>query len=240
MESTTKDTLIRVFLLLSIAGMLSAMVADIYVFKKVTHRMMSIPFEEPPVAKPKKAETKIRQINGDELPGLEGFKDREGRYTPLAELKEDMPRTLRDGSTISRLEDGYGNTSVTRSFRKHPLLRMILVRIKSNGERVIYVYGRNGEVKSIPRQYWERIFSASGDELASAAQIYDSENVNDKRKKRLANIRETLVKPDEIKIEPIRKPVQPAVEENETPVESNEVDPEESNDQEDAEVDSEQ
>ena len=190
---------------------MATMALDIYVFEKIQAINPFEPVPEQTAEEPEKEAVKIRKIRGVEDAGLSGFNDRNGQYTALTEVREDMTRTLSDGSRITRLEDGYGNASVTRTFRRHELLRMVLVRIKANGERAIFVYGRNGEVKPIPRQYWARIFSAPGSELASAAQIYDSANVNEKRRRRLANIRKPIVedelsetaKPTKINPQPI-------------------------------------
>ena len=76
-----------------------------------------------------------------------------------------------DGSKISVMLDGYGNKSETRYFDNDPKLQMILLRTSVNGQRQIFVYGQNGEVKDLPPSMASGVLTSTADELAKAADI---------------------------------------------------------------------
>lgn len=118
--------------------------------------------------------------------------DLRGRIELVRESSKDVTRVQRDGSRVSRLEDGYGNSTVTRNFSNHKLLRMVVVRFRNSGERNVYVYGKNGKVKNLPARFHDRVLTASADEIASGAQIFDSQTEAERRKRRLEVLRDRV------------------------------------------------
>jgi hypothetical protein len=87
----------------------------------------------------------------------------------LAETTE----IAKDGSQISTKYDGFGNKTETRTFNNNPLLRFLLLRTGVDGKRQVTVYGQYGEVKSLPENMLDKIFTASPKELANSAGIYE-------------------------------------------------------------------
>ena len=79
-----------------------------------------------------------------------------------------------DGSKISVMLDGYGNKSETRYFDNHPRLQMILLRTAANGEKQVFVYGQNGEVKDLPPSMLDKALTLTADDLAKASGITES------------------------------------------------------------------
>jgi hypothetical protein len=86
---------------------------------------------------------------------------------------QDKPFTATDGSQITVMSDGYGNKSIRREFNDHPRLQMVLVRASANGQKQVYVYAQNGEVKDLPANMFEKVLTTSADELAKAAGIFE-------------------------------------------------------------------
>lgn len=79
-----------------------------------------------------------------------------------------------DGSKISVMLDGFGNKSETRYFDNHPQLQMVLLRTAANGEKQIFVYGQNGEVKDLPPNIANSAMTAPADDLVKASGITES------------------------------------------------------------------
>lgn len=118
--------------------------------------------------------------------------DLTGRIAAARESSAEVVRVQGDGSRVTRMEDGYGNSTVTRNFSGHKLLRKVIVRFQAKGQRAAFVYGKNGQVKSLPARYQDRILTASADEIAAAAMIFDAQNPSDHRKQRLNAIKSRL------------------------------------------------
>jgi hypothetical protein len=78
-----------------------------------------------------------------------------------------------DGSKISVMLDGYGNKSETRYFENDARLQMVLVRTSVNGQKQIFIYGQNGEVKDLPPSMIDKALSMPAGELANAAGIVE-------------------------------------------------------------------
>ncbi|MDH3528818.1 MAG: hypothetical protein OEQ28_04580 [Acidobacteriota bacterium] len=113
------------------------------------------------------------------------------RQSPVSSQKsEDVTRILQDGSRLSRMKDGYGNSTVTRSFRGHDLLRMVMVRDHGNGQRQVFVYGKNGQVESLSSEYSDQVLSLTPAEIAKAAKINDSFSEKQRREQRISVIRD--------------------------------------------------
>ena len=79
-------------------------------------------------------------------------------------------RLLSDASLIETLVDGFGNKVETRYFKGHPRVQMLILRTSVNGNKEVTVYGHS-DTKFVP-ELRDRALTASGDEIASVAQLY--------------------------------------------------------------------
>lgn len=104
----------------------------------------------------------------------------------IKQSREEQVQNASDGSQISTMFDGYGNKSEIRSFEYHPLIKKIVVRTLPNNEKQIFVYGQNGEVKTLPANKSENILVASGNSIAGMVQITESRIERDKRRAEIA------------------------------------------------------
>ena len=82
-------------------------------------------------------------------------------------------RILPDNSRLATVYDGFGNKSESRYFNNHQRLALVLLRTSVNGLREVFVYGQNGVVKSLPADMLGKVLTASPDEIANAAGIYE-------------------------------------------------------------------
>ncbi len=74
-----------------------------------------------------------------------------------------------DNSKITTTFDRYGNKTEKRYFGYHPRLSFVLVRTNAAGEKQVFVYGENGEIKSLPDNMLDRVLTASADEIENSA-----------------------------------------------------------------------
>ncbi len=88
------------------------------------------------------------------------------------ELKNSS-KTLNDNSTLNTMFDGAGNKTETRFFDNHPLIKNVILRTSARGEKQIYIYAQNGDVKTSPEYLVEKALTASANELADAAGIFE-------------------------------------------------------------------
>lgn len=104
-------------------------------------------------------------------------KDFQGKYTPVktsAASRQEKTEMTDDGSQITTMYDGFGNKTETRNFGSHNRLQLVVIRTAADGRRQVLVYGRNGEVKDLPANLFDRALSASADEIADSTGIYQS------------------------------------------------------------------
>lgn len=84
----------------------------------------------------------------------------------------EAPRSVADGSQISTMYDGFGNKTEIRTFSNNLLVHSITVRTFTDGRRRIFVYGQNGDVRSLPEDSYEKVLTDSGNSLANSAGIF--------------------------------------------------------------------
>lgn len=77
-----------------------------------------------------------------------------------------------DGSRIDTMYDGYGNKTETRHF-SDSRLKFVMLNTSASGQKQVFVYGQNGEVKSLPANMLDKVLTASANEIAGAAGIYE-------------------------------------------------------------------
>jgi hypothetical protein len=87
---------------------------------------------------------------------------------------EEPAKILADNSKISVMYDGFGNKTETRSFNNHLRIGLVLLKTSVNGTKTASVYGRNGQEKILPETMLNMVLTASADEIANAAGIYES------------------------------------------------------------------
>ena len=179
MNGYKKNTVTRVFLLLFITAMLALIAAKLHygdgAFEAISRKIIRDAKTDAPASQ-------LESRNGSAL-------TIDAKEVPVSFVKsEDVRRILSDGSNIGVMRDGYGNTTTTRSFDGHKLIRMVMVRENAKGAQRVFVYGKNGSIKNIPNKFFDRVLTASADEIASTAKIYDSTNENSRRKQRIALI----------------------------------------------------
>jgi len=95
----------------------------------------------------------------------------EGAIVTSGKSSREITQIAKDGSQINVSYDGFGNKSETRTFDNNPLLKLVLLRTGVDGSKQVFVYGRSGEVKNLPENMFDRILTASANELASSAGI---------------------------------------------------------------------
>lgn len=84
-----------------------------------------------------------------------------------------VTKVAADQSRINTMYDGFGNKTETRCFNNHPRLQCVMLRTTSDGKRQVFVYGQNGDVKDLPEDMLDKTTTASGDELADAAGLFE-------------------------------------------------------------------
>lgn len=97
-----------------------------------------------------------------------------GKETGLVVTEKNLPnitQIARDGSQIKIMYDGFGNKTETRTFENNPLLKTVLLRTDVDGKRRVFVYGQNGDVKSLPDDMLDKVLTAAPTDLASSAGI---------------------------------------------------------------------
>jgi len=116
---------------------------------------------------------KYKTVNDGEIV-IDGT-DLEDKTAPIAtsqkSLKE-LPRTAFDGSQISTMYDGFGNKTEIRTFSNNLLVQSVIAKSFADGQKRIFVYGQNGEVKNLTEDYYEKALTAPGDFLANSAGIF--------------------------------------------------------------------
>ena len=96
------------------------------------------------------------------------------QVSTTAQNSGEMSSTLEDLSEITTKYDRYGNKIETRYFKNHPRLDFVLIETTPDSRKQIYVYGRGTDVKSLPVEMTDRALTASSDEIANAAGLYET------------------------------------------------------------------
>jgi hypothetical protein len=76
-----------------------------------------------------------------------------------------------DGSEINTMTDRYGNKTQTRCFDYHPRINCIMLSTGAEGQKKVFVYAQNGDVKDLPEEMLSKVMTADADEIANAAGI---------------------------------------------------------------------
>jgi len=111
--------------------------------------------------------------NGEVVIDDTTFNNKENPIAHSRKSSQEMTQITKDGLQINVMYDSYGNKTETRTFNAHPLLKFILLRTAVDGSRQVFVYGQNGEVKSLPENMLDKVLTASSNELANSAGIFE-------------------------------------------------------------------
>ena len=101
------------------------------------------------------------------------FQSKEDTSAIVRKSSPETNQTAKDGSQINVMYDNFGNKTETRTFN-NTVLKFVLLRTSADGSRQVFVYGQNGEVKSLPKNMLDRVSTAPSNELASSAGISES------------------------------------------------------------------
>lgn len=103
------------------------------------------------------------------------FNNGEGSSTSITEWQKATKIIAGDQSQIETSYDGFGNKTDTRCFNNHLRVRCIMLRTGVDGQKQVFVYAQNGEVKkSLPTDMINKITTASADEIANSAGIHQT------------------------------------------------------------------
>lgn len=94
-----------------------------------------------------------------------------GQKATFGESKKEANQTAKDGSEISTMHDGYGNTVQTRYFYNHPNLKILTVKTLASGEKEGIAFGHNGERKKLSPEASAQGLTASGNEITNLVGI---------------------------------------------------------------------
>ncbi len=98
------------------------------------------------------------------------FKEDKASSTPVKVYGE-TTKIVADGSQINTMFDRYGNKAETRYFNYDSRLKFVLLRTSGDGQKQVFIYGQNGEVKSLPEDMLDKVLTAPANEIAAAAGI---------------------------------------------------------------------
>ena len=112
------------------------------------------------------------------------------QYNELAELTrkplqtttksyQERTRMENDNSVVETMYDAFGNKTESRVFHNDSLLKMIVVRTSTDGEKQALVYGQNGEVKTAPPTLLNRVLTTVAREIAGAVEIFEGRKENE-------------------------------------------------------------
>lgn len=130
-------------------------------------------------------------------------------------------QTTKDGSEISIMQDGYGNTVETRNFYNHPNLTVVTIKTFANGEKEGLAYGHNGERKKLSPDAISIALSAGGNEIASSVGINSTKiQSTGKTVMPITNQDQVYSKPEPVYVQP--QPIQNTTENQGETVNNNE------------------
>jgi len=99
------------------------------------------------------------------------FEGQERTVSASGGNSKEIIKIASDSSKISTTFDVYGNKTEIRTFNYNPRLSFILLRTSTEEKKQVFVYGQNGDVKSLPENMLDKVLTASADEIANSAGI---------------------------------------------------------------------
>jgi len=102
------------------------------------------------------------------------FEGQERTVSASGGNSKEIIKIASDSSKISTTFDRYGNKTEKRTFNYNPRLAFIIFRTSPEGIKQVFIYGQNGDVKSLPENMLDKVLTASADEIANSAGIYNT------------------------------------------------------------------
>lgn len=96
-----------------------------------------------------------------------------------AKAYKEITKIESDNSTVETMYDNHGNKTESRYFNNNPVLKMIVLRTKLNGETEAVIYGQNGDIKIAPPELVEKIMKSSAKDIAKAVEIKEGSIYNE-------------------------------------------------------------
>ena len=90
----------------------------------------------------------------------------------LNKISADSSKKGLDSSLIDTLYDRFGNKTEIRSLEDDLNLKCIILKTSISGSKQAMVFGKNGEVKSLPEELSEKALTADSSYIAAAAGIF--------------------------------------------------------------------
>ena len=84
----------------------------------------------------------------------------------------ESPKNNSDNSQINTMFDGFGNKTEMRCLNNDPILKCIRLKTSAAGYKQATVFGKHGEIKTLPDEMSDRAMTADASFVASAAGIY--------------------------------------------------------------------
>lgn len=84
---------------------------------------------------------------------------------------KERTRIESDNSLVETMFDNHGNKTESRYFNGNPLLKMIVLRTKTDGQTEAVIYAQNGDIKIAPPELAEKIMKSSAKDIARAVDI---------------------------------------------------------------------
>lgn len=88
-----------------------------------------------------------------------------------AKAYKEITKIESDNSLVETMFDDHGNKTESRYFNSNPVLKMVVLRTKANGESEAVIYGQNGDIKIAPPEIVKSIMKSSAKDIARAVEI---------------------------------------------------------------------
>lgn len=102
---------------------------------------------------------------------VEIFDQPEPPVRTTTKIYKEMTKIESDNSLVETMFDAHGNKTQSRYFNGNPLLKMVVLRTKNDGQTEAVIYGQNGDIKIAPPEIVENIMNSSAKEIAKAVEI---------------------------------------------------------------------
>lgn len=102
---------------------------------------------------------------------VEFYDDPEPPVRTTVKAYKETTKIESDNSLVETMFDAHGNKTESRYFNGNPLLKMVVLRTKADGQTEAVIYGQNGDIKTAPPELVENIMKSSAKDIAKAVEI---------------------------------------------------------------------
>ncbi len=117
----------------------------------------------------------IKTTAGNEIVLDDGDLKNDAENSMSGSASAQMTKIAADGSQINTTFDRYGNKTEMRNFNYDSRLKFVMIRTAADGQKQVFVYGQNGEVKTLPENMLDKVLTAPADEIAGAVGIFQQQ-----------------------------------------------------------------